>query len=439
MTSTRGNASTPSGRPPLLGGWGYIGEAEVDAQGRTELDRRQTEHHQRLVAILDAPLPPLPLEVPLYCSRPRADGASAPGAAAPEVVAGGQRPDLVLGMGQYNFRMRDAYRLALAAAIDEPLPSVMMTTAFSGLHLYSRAQLAGTQRCLGVFLKWPGDDAERLAKLDGKISRVIADINARRCPPLLELNVIKAFPPAPSLSPTAAARSADGSRAASGKLPAIMLEMVEDTAKQLERLSSHYKVLVVHRGPGLNMTGAANVNAVVSTSVQADLKRVLSRYHVTPGFLDVDATTAFPVIRDAPWMVGTQDSGSNKVASSPASPERLRVIQLAVARLATAGRMAAVLPPGSAASGGSAQVGSVFPPDGGFAADDDGVGEGSTADVSSRSTFLGKDAAVFVNGRYFGPLMALRRASQTFGTMNAVLHHAHTLTSATLSTRKRRI
>ncbi|RNC42282.1 hypothetical protein TcCL_NonESM08088 [Trypanosoma cruzi] len=103
------------------GGWSY---EQVDTRtGRTPLDTLYEERLQRIRAVFESPLPPMPRD-------------------------GNVSPDFLVGFAHYEYRLRDQYRAVLARALDLPVAAVRLSVAWSGR--FDVARFNRVQKVCGV-------------------------------------------------------------------------------------------------------------------------------------------------------------------------------------------------------------------------------------------------------------------------------------------------
>ncbi|KAK7195592.1 hypothetical protein NESM_000487900 [Novymonas esmeraldas] len=185
-------------------GWGL--EAVDTLTGRTQLEALYESHADRIRAILEQPLPPMPRD-------------------------GSVEPDFFVGFATYSYQLRDQYRAVLARELQVPVRAVRLSVAWSGR--FDVRRFGRVQRVCGVCLdrqllrrserRDGGTDAgqddhgvpaaEPHAVDDGhlaaasplpeamqqRIGALVAAINSRRREDLLQVQLFQASPPLPEV------------------------------------------------------------------------------------------------------------------------------------------------------------------------------------------------------------------------------------------------
>ncbi|KAH8616914.1 hypothetical protein ERJ75_000430600 [Trypanosoma vivax] len=126
-------------------GWCY---EEVDPEtGRTPLDILYEEHLQRIKAVFEHPLPPLPRD-------------------------GTASPDFLVGFAHYDYRLRDQYRAVIARALDVSVSEVRLSVAWSGR--FNVSQFNRVQKVCGVCVR-PSVSAVPSKSSSSSFSRMTAE------------------------------------------------------------------------------------------------------------------------------------------------------------------------------------------------------------------------------------------------------------------------
>ncbi|KAG8342535.1 hypothetical protein TRVL_06631 [Trypanosoma vivax] len=126
-------------------GWCY---EEVDPEtGRTPLDILYEERLQRIKAVFEHPLPPLPRD-------------------------GTASPDLLVGFAHYDYRLRDQYRAVIARALDVSVSEVRLSVAWSGR--FNVSQFNRVQKVCGVCVR-PSVSAVPSKSSSSSFSRMTAE------------------------------------------------------------------------------------------------------------------------------------------------------------------------------------------------------------------------------------------------------------------------
>ncbi|PWV13544.1 hypothetical protein C3747_42g20 [Trypanosoma cruzi] len=143
------------------GGWSY---EQVDTRtGRTPLDTLYEERLQRIRAVFESPLPPMPRD-------------------------GNVSPDFLVGFAHYEYRLRDQYRAVLARALDLPVAAVRLSVAWSGR--FDVARFNRVQKVCGVCVA--SGNTPHMAELKERIRRVVRAINERQSESFLASHLVQA-------------------------------------------------------------------------------------------------------------------------------------------------------------------------------------------------------------------------------------------------------
>ncbi|PWU93216.1 hypothetical protein C4B63_32g19 [Trypanosoma cruzi] len=169
FTSTSTTATT--------GGWSY---EQVDTRtGRTPLDTLYEERLQRIRAVFESPLPPMPRD-------------------------GNVSPDFLVGFAHYEYRLRDQYRAVLARALDLPVAAVRLSVAWSGRFDFTRFNRV--QKVCGVCVA--SGNTPHMAELQERIRRVVHAINERQSESFLASHLVQASGVIPEVEFAATERDA---------------------------------------------------------------------------------------------------------------------------------------------------------------------------------------------------------------------------------------
>ncbi|PWV19040.1 hypothetical protein C3747_11g515 [Trypanosoma cruzi] len=169
FTSTSTTATT--------GGWSY---EQVDTRtGRTPLDTLYEERLQRIRAVFESPLPPMPRD-------------------------GNVSPDFLVGFAHYEYRLRDQYRAVLARALDLPVAAVRLSVAWSGR--FDVTRFNRVQKVCGVCVA--SGNTPHMAELQERIRRVVRAINERQSESFLASHLVQASGAIPEVEFAATERDA---------------------------------------------------------------------------------------------------------------------------------------------------------------------------------------------------------------------------------------
>ncbi|RNF00182.1 hypothetical protein TraAM80_07763 [Trypanosoma rangeli] len=158
-------------------GWSY---EQVDAAtGRTPLDKLYEERLQRIQAVFESPIPPLPRD-------------------------GNVSPDFLVGFAHYEYRLRDQYRAVLARALDVPVVAVRLSVAWGGR--FDVTRFNRVQKVCGVCVA--PEQAPSTAELQERMKRVVRAINERQSESLLSAHLVQASEAIPEVEFAAAERDA---------------------------------------------------------------------------------------------------------------------------------------------------------------------------------------------------------------------------------------
>ncbi|KAF8297063.1 hypothetical protein TcYC6_0082750 [Trypanosoma cruzi] len=169
FTSTSTTATT--------GGWSY---EQVDTRtGRTPLDTLYEERLQRIRAVFESPLPPMPRD-------------------------GNVSPDFLVGFAHYEYRLRDQYRAVLARALDLPVAAVRLSVAWSGR--FDVTRFNRVQKVCGVCVA--SGNTPHMTELQERIRRVVRAINERQSESFLASHLVQASGAIPEVEFAATERDA---------------------------------------------------------------------------------------------------------------------------------------------------------------------------------------------------------------------------------------
>ncbi|ORC88775.1 uncharacterized protein TM35_000152060, partial [Trypanosoma theileri] len=172
-------------------GWCY--EHVDPTTGRTPLDELYEKQQERIQAVFENPLPPMPRD-------------------------GNINPDFLVGFAHYQYRLRDQYRAVLARALNVPLSSLQLSVAWSGR--FDVTRFNRVRKVCGVCITTnptssipQGNETEREKKekekkeeLQERIKRVVHAINERESETLLALHLVQASEAIPEVEFAAAER-----------------------------------------------------------------------------------------------------------------------------------------------------------------------------------------------------------------------------------------
>ncbi|RHW73342.1 hypothetical protein DPX39_040049400 [Trypanosoma brucei equiperdum] len=201
-TSSSGDVASATAAAPSGEGWCY---EEVDpTTGRTPLDILYDQRLQRIKAVFDSPLPPLPCD-------------------------GSVNPDLLVGFSHYDYRLRDQYRGVVAQGLQVPVAAVRLSVAWSGRFDVSRFNRV--QKVCGVCVDIKslttsgtaasgqyrvGDELcgkveergenEVRGELQHRIARFVRSVNERQSETLLRFQITQASEAVPDVEFVAAER-----------------------------------------------------------------------------------------------------------------------------------------------------------------------------------------------------------------------------------------
>ncbi|KAG5477803.1 hypothetical protein LSCM1_05103 [Leishmania martiniquensis] len=122
--STAGGAAFPSAAAhDVTTGWGL--EDVSCRTGRTRLEELYERNLERIRAIMEQPLPPMPQD-------------------------GSVSPDLFVGFASYSYQLRDQYRAVLARELQVPVKAVRLSVAWSGR--FDVRHFGRVQKVCGVYV-----------------------------------------------------------------------------------------------------------------------------------------------------------------------------------------------------------------------------------------------------------------------------------------------
>ena len=256
----------------------------VDAEGKTELDRSYEESYKRtMMAFQDSPS--------LMTTSSEAD-----------------RPDFLIGLGQYKFRLRNQYRHAIADVIDEvnAFDQVELSVGWRGRYDLERMP-QGVHKILGVTLLEPKEnqsstssntstDRKRLALSTARkqelVDLLVSKINSRRLEPLLNVNIIAAVPPSEPVAVKALRPKVKAALEAIHKIIAKHKVVVFHRNPKFAQAHHESTVALPEGGEPLESTIGSNDLRTAKAVADRSWRRLFHSVQVIPHEVDVDAMFA---------------------------------------------------------------------------------------------------------------------------------------------------